>query len=288
MIGTALIQELMEDHAFSLHVLSRSAGTYMGVKKYSWDPSSGRIDPEALRGADYIINLAGAGIADQRWTPRRKKVILESRTMSGKLLADAIKQAQAKPKLIINASAIGFYGGDRGEEQLDEHSTPGEDFLAEVTTAWENATEFNGLPNVHLRIGVVLANEGGALPKLMGPIRFGIGSPLGNGKQWMSWIHIHDLVRLIIWCMDNKKTGIFNAVAKDPVRNKDLSGLAAKIAGKPFFMPNVPSFALKLVFGEMASTILGSTYVVPQRLIHENFDYVYPTLTKALENLIKK
>jgi hypothetical protein len=270
--------------------LSRRKSEATQVKVYLWDLEKGYVAEEAIRQADCIIHLAGAGVADQRWTSSRKQEILESRTRSSQLLYEYLQRTPHRVKAFLSASAIGIYGADRGEELLTETSSLGNDFLAEVTKAWEGAVQpvaGLGIRTVLLRIGIVLSNKGGALSKMAQPIRLGAGSPLGSGKQWISWIHVDDLCRLFLYCLENPDLqGPYNAVAPEPATNEALTKQIAEVLGKPLFMPNVPAFALKLALGEMATTVLGSAKVSSQKITRAGFTYQFPNLAPSLRDLM--
>ncbi len=270
--------------------LSRRQAEGTRVKAYQWDPEKGYLAEEAIREADCIIHLAGAGVADERWTTRRKKEILESRTRSSRLLYEGLQRTPNRVKTLLSASAIGIYGADRGEELLTENASPGNDFLAEVTKAWEGAVQpvaGLGIRTVLLRIGIVLSDKGGALVKMAQPVRLGAGSPLGSGKQWVSWIHVDDLCRLFLYCLENPDIqGPYNAVAPEPATNEVLTKQIAEVLGKPLFMPNVPAFALKLAVGEMAAAVLGSARVSSQKITRAGFTYQFPGLVPALRDLL--
>ncbi len=289
LIGSRLTEMLLEK-GYEVAYLSRGQAEATRVKAYRWDLEKGYLDEEAIRAADCIIHLAGAGVADERWTTRRKKEILESRTRSSRLLYEGLQRTPNGVKTFLSASAIGIYGGDRGEELLTETSAPGNDFLAEVTKAWEGAVQpvaGLGIRTVLLRIGIVLSDKGGALVKMAQPVRLGAGSPLGSGKQWVSWIHVDDLCRLFLYCLENPHVqGPYNAVAPEPATNEELTKQIAEVLGKPLFMPNVPAFALKLAVGEMAATVLGSAKVSSQKITQAGFTYGFPGLVPALRDLL--
>jgi len=291
MLGSRLTKMLL-DKGYSVSHLSRSAGSKSSVTTYVWDIQKQEIDPEAVKNADHIIHLAGAGVADKRWTEQRKKVILSSRTESTKLLHNALSQlGEHKVKSFVSASAIGIYGSDTGGAEVYESSPKGDDFLAEVVKKWEASVDEVKRLNIRtskLRIGVVLSREGGALPKIVQPVKMGVGSPLGSGQQFMSWIHIDDLCRMFIYALENEDIeGVYNAVAPRPVTNEKLTQSAAKILHKPLFMPNVPAFAIKLAFGEMASIVLGGNRVSGKKIANKGFDFQYKSIEPALQDLLK-
>lgn len=292
MIGKRLTQLLLEK-GYKVAYLSRKQESIPNVTVYRWDIDKNWIDDKALANADYIIHLAGAGIADARWTDKRRKEIINSRTKTIELIARELQGRPYKVKAFVSASAIGFYGSDTGNTQLTEQTPSGSDFLAHVTRHWENSAELIdniGIRTTKLRIGVVLSNEGGALPKISMPIRWGIGAPIGNGKQWMSWIHLDDLCRLFIAALENNKWhGVYNAVAPTPVTNTELTRQIANVLKRPLWLPAIPAFALRLVYGEMANVVLGGNYVVNHRIRTEtDFTYEFENLQSALQDLTEK
>ena len=262
------------------------------IKTYYWDIEQGIIEEEALLKADYLIHLAGAGIADENWSDARKKEIIESRTKSIGLITDKLKTIPHHIKSFVSASGIGFYGADTGDERISEQHTAGMDFVTDCCIQWEAAADeiqSLGIRTVILRTGIVLSEKGGALPKLTQPVRWGVGAALGTGKQWQSWIHLDDLCELYLKSlMDERMKGFYNAVAPNPVTNYDLTKLSAEVLKRPFWFPNVPAFALKLVFGEMADIVLGGNYILNKRITLEtDFSYQYMEVKGALKDLLK-
>ena len=291
LVGKRLTQLLLKK-GYQISYLSRSKQNIDQVKVYQWNIKENQLDEEALQNADYIIHLAGAGVADKSWTRERKKVILESRTESTNLLFNYLKKLNLKPQAFISASAIGYYGLNTEEILLSEDCPPGKDFLADVTFKWEKSVEqiaTLGIRTTKLRIGIVLSNQGGALSKIIQPIHFGAGAALGSGQQYMSWIHINDLCRMFIYALENDTiSGIYNAVAAKPVTNAEFTNLAAKILHRPLLLPNVPAFALKVMLGEMAGIVLGGNKVSNQKILDAGFTLNYELLQDALEDLLKK
>lgn len=289
-VGQRLTQLLLQQ-GYRVSFLSRSSQSIPNVKVYEWDVKKGQLDPQALAGTDHIIHLAGAGVAEKRWTEQRKKEILDSRTLSTELLASHLRRAPQGIKSFIAASAIGYYGEDTGDQRLTETSPLGNGFLAQVVQAWEAAEDKVadlGIRTVKMRIGVVLSMAGGALPELARPIRFGVGAPLGSGRQYISWIHIDDLCRLFIQAMKEESwQGVYNAVAPTPVTNETFTRLTGEALKKPLILPRIPAFAIRLVFGELASTVLGGNYVLNKRIAEEtSFQYFFSALPPALDNLL--
>jgi uncharacterized protein (TIGR01777 family) len=255
----------------------------------SWDPEAGRIDAPRLEGLDAVVHLAGESIAAGRWTPARKARILGSRVRGTQLLAAALARLERPPAILACASAIGYYG-DRGEEVLREDSAPGRGFLAEVTVAWEAAAEparQRGLRVVHLRTGIVLSTQGGALAQMLPPFRMGVGGPLGSGRQWMSWITLEDLVQVFERVLTTPGLqGAVNAVSPHPVRNREFTSALGHVLSRPAFLP-VPAFAVRLLFGEMGQELLlSSARVEPARLASVSHTFQHPDLEPALRQVL--
>ncbi|AQG80850.1 TIGR01777 family oxidoreductase [Spirosoma montaniterrae] len=291
-IGRRLTELLLQD-GYQVSYLSRTLKPIANVTVYQWDVPKGQLNPQAIQTADHIIHLAGAGIADERWTDARKNEILKSRTQSTELLAQALVKNTHSVKSFIASSAIGYYGGDTADRPLTETSPAGNDFLAQVTRAWERSEDLVaalGIRTVKLRTGVVLTMAGGALPKLAQPVRLGAGAPIGSGQQYISWIHLDDLCRLYIEAIKNESwQGVYNAVAPTPVTNETLTRAIAKTLGRPMLLPNIPGFVIKLMFGELAVTVLGGNYVLNKRIAEEtNFRYSFGDLDRALEEELQE
>lgn len=254
-----------------------------------WDPEKAILDIQSLEELDAIINLTGENIADTRWTEAKKKKILESRVISTRLLCHAVSVLQKPPKIFINASAVGYYG-NRGEEWLQENSASGSTFLAEVCRSWETSADrakIKGVRVVKLRIGTVLSPKGGALAMMLPFFRWGLGGALGSGKQYMSWIAIDDLLSIIRFTLANSSCeDVINAVSPNPITNTEFTKALANILRKPALF-SIPPFMLKLVYGEMADELLlSSVKVQPKRLLEYGYEFLYPTIDKALKHLI--
>ncbi len=291
LVGTRLTQ-LLQEKGYTVTHLSRSVSGDEKVKTYQWNIEKKEIDPEALIGVDYIIHLAGAGIADKRWTDRRKELILKSRTESTKLLQDSIaKLGNHTIKAFVSASAVGYYGIDTGGAWMNEDSPSGDGFAAEVTRHWEAAVdEINqlNLRVVKIRIGIVLSEKGGALVKIMQPIKLGVGAPLGRGGQYMSWVHLDDLCRLFMFTLEqNGMQGVYNGVAPNPATNHELTKKTADVLNKPLFLPNVPAFVLKLLLGEMAQVVTGGNRVSSKKTEEAGFEFKHTELRPALGDLLR-
>ena len=291
LIGKRLSILLREKRYNVLH-LSRKENLNAEFPAYGWDLEQGEVNIDALQQADYIINLAGAGIADKRWTPARKKHIIESRVKGNQLIANTLKEIGKKPKAIIAGAAIGYYG-DRGEEELDENTAPsGKGFLSTSCIAWEESiTTIKDYTErlVAIRIGIVLALQGGALPKMAQPLSFGFAPYFGNGRQWYSWIHIDDICRIFIAAIENENiNGVYNGVAPQPERNRDfMRKLAAAMQKKVLLIP-VYAPALRFPLGEMADTVLAGSKVSARKIVQTGFQFDYPELEIAVRNLYKK
>jgi uncharacterized protein len=289
-IGPRLI-EFLRQAGFGVSVLSRTPRSLPNATVYTWDIPAGKIDPKAIQTADHIIHLAGAGIADERWTADRKREILDSRTHSTELIAKTLREIDHRVQTFVCSSAIGYYGGDTGTRPMTETSAPGTDFLATVTKAWEASADqvaALGIRTVKLRTGVVLTMAGGALPKLVQPIRLNAGAPIASGQQYISWIHLDDLCRMYVQAIQNPVwQGVYNAVAPHPATNEYLTRQIAEVLDKTILLPSIPAFVIRLMFGELAITVLGGSLVVNKRIQDEtDFEYLYPSVKKTLVNLL--
>jgi uncharacterized protein (TIGR01777 family) len=254
----------------------------------SWNPP-GALDPALVRGADAIVHLAGEGVAGGRWTPKRKQAIRVSRVASTRALARAVRALPIaeRPRTVVSASAVGIYG-DRSDAVVDEQSPPGEGFLAEVCRSWERqvlALETMGIRTVAVRVGIVLGRDGGALARMLLPFRLGAGGRLGSGKQWMSWIHIDDVVALFAHVLENQNArGPINGVAPHPVTNETFARELGRALGRPALLP-APAFALRALLGEMSTMLLGGHRVLPRAAQHLGFVFRFPELSAALVDL---
>jgi len=286
LISSRLAQMLIEN-GNTVRYLSRSKSNQL-TDVFNWNLKSNSMEDGALNEVDAIVHLAGANVAEKRWSTERKKTILDSRVKSSELLFNKLQEKNHDVKIIVAASAVGYYGMDTGDELMDEESSAGNDFLADVVKHWEKATsEFRtlGIKTTQLRIGVVLDQSGGALGKMATPIKLGIGSPLGTGSQWMSWIHIDDLCQMIIYAIENQLNEVYNAVSPHPDSNKYLTRTLAKTLKRPCFLPNVPSFILKLIFGEMAQMILGGNKASSVKIEKHGFEFKFKSLEEALKDI---
>lgn len=279
LIGSALVGQLKSEGHTVQKLVRRPTTTSDEV---AWDPIAGTVDLAALQGVDAIIHLAGAGVGDKRWTNKYRATILNSRLNGTTTIANAVNAL--KPSVFISASAIGFYG-ETGNRAVVETDRGGDDFLAVVCREWENATDsVQGVRTVKLRTGLVLDPTGGALGRILPIFRLGLGGKLGSGKQWWSWITLHDEVKAIIHCLNHDISGPVNLVSPNPVTNQEFTGTLARALHRPALFP-VPGFALKIVIGGFASGILGSQKVLPKVLLDSGFTFDYPHLTNALAAL---
>lgn len=293
--GTGLVgarlSEILRGRGYNVNHLSRRQNLQSNFPAYAWDIKKGIIDENAFVEADFIINLAGAGIADQRWTAARKKLIIESRTQSTALLTRYLKEKKHKVKAYLSASAMGFYG-NRADEIMTEDSAAGNGFLVESTIEWEKYVNHIADLNIRttaFRIGIVLSLKGGALEKMLIPFWFRLGVYFGNGQQWYSWIHIEDVCNMFVWAIENEKVrGIYNAVSPNPLTNYDFTKAISTAKGGGYLMLPAPVFALRFGMGEMADVVLNSTRVSSQKVENQGFRFKFPEIVSALKDLFKQ
>lgn len=293
--GTGLVgshlSKMLKEEGFKVSLLSRTAGIKNGIKAYYWNIKNQAIDAESIAQADVIVHLAGAGIADKRWTKSRKQAIINSRTQSTQLLINTLKNTSNSVKTFIGASAIGYYGNQTGYQALAEDTpSPNNDFLSQSTTLWEQSyqpiIDNPSIRFVGTRIGIVLSTKGGALPKTDLPVKLGAATYFGNGKMIYSWIHITDLCRAIIHAIKNNDlNGFYNAVAPNPVSNKDFVEGIAKALDKFTIPIPTPEFALRFALGEMADVVLSNSNVSSSKIMNTGFIFKHPKLVPALEHL---
>jgi len=298
MIGQAITKALVEKN-YSVIILRRDPSAHkpanQNVSYAKWDLDKQFVDTEAIKRSDCIIHLAGANVGEKRWTDKRKKEIIDSRVRSSELMVKALSENSNPVRTVVSASAIGWYGPDQGanHKEFTENDPAYSDFLGATCVQWERSIEPVTQQNkrlVKLRTGIVLSNEAGAYPEFKKPLRFGIAAILGGGKQVISWIHIDDLVRSYIYAIENENMmGAYNAVAPFPVTNKHLTLELAKTVNKSFYIPmQAPSFALKLVLGEMSVEVLKSATVSCKKLQAERFTFLYPHIEAAIRQLESK
>ena len=280
LIGTSIVGHLKSEGHTVQKLVRRKT---VAPDEISWDPQAGTVDLAALDGVDAVIHLAGAGVGDKRWSSKYKSEILNSRLLGTTTIANAV--AAIKPKVFISASAMGWYG-ETGNRAVTEKDRAGDDFLAAVCHEWENAADLAGdVRTVKLRTGLVLDPTGGALGRMIPLFRFGIGGRLGSGKQWWSWITLHDVIRAVTFALENPIAGPINLTAPNPVTNQEFTAALARALHRPAVFP-VPAIALKIAFGGFASEMLGSKKVIPEALMEAGFTFDYPHIGAALAVLV--
>lgn len=298
LIGRALVNNLA-DGGYEVIVLSRSPGRVSGlpagVRAVGWDVRSADGWGELADGALAIVNLAAENLAGQsffpsRWTTERKQQIVQSRLEAGRAVVEAVEKAAQKPKVVIQASAIGYYGTSE-DQTFTEDSPPGDDFPAQVCQQWEASTKpvaEMDVRHVIIRTGLVLSTKDSSLPRVMLPYRLFVGGPFGNGRQWWSWIHLNDQVRAIRFLIEQEAAaGPFNLTAPNPVQNRDFGRTLGKVMKRPHYLP-VPAFAMRVAFGEVADIVLQGQRVIPERLQQMGFHFEYPQLEVALRDTIQQ
>ncbi len=287
LIGTAL-QKSFAEKGCEMLLASRKEPT--DAQHIQWNVENGFAEPEKLEGIDAVVHLAGESVSGLRWTDEKKKAIRDSRVLGTRGVVDAISKLKDKPKVFIAASAIGFYG-ERGDEEVTESSAAGDNFLAEVSKAWEaesRRAEDAGIRTVLLRTGIVLSKDGGALATMLTPFKLGVGGVVGSGKQWMSWISLDDHIAAINYAIENENLrGAVNAVSPNPVTNEEFTKTLGEVLYRPTFLP-LPEFAVSMIFGEMGDALLlASTKVLPKRLEDAGFEFRYSELKAALEHAVE-
>jgi uncharacterized protein len=289
MIGRALVRAL-RNRGDDVAVLSRDgqrASRQLGVKAYSWQPKDGPPPAEALEGREGVINLLGEPIA-QRWTDSARQRIFESRELGTRNLVAGLRESGPRMRVLVSQSGVGWYG-PHGDERLDESAPSGDDFEAQVVVAWEREAERAedlGLRVVRTRTGVVLSDSGGALEKMLPPFKLGVGGPVAGGRQYLSWVHLDDVVGALLLCLDNEEaSGPINLTAPEPVTNAELSKALGKVLHRPAFMP-VPAFAVKLLYGEMSSIVTTGKRVIPKRLTELGYEFRHTDVEEALREAV--
>lgn len=292
LVGKEIVK-ILQEKAISIHFLTTSpkkVSSNNNVKGFYWNPKTGEIDVNCFQGVDAIIHLAGATIA-KRWTNAYKQEIVESRIMSSNLLFQTLKNHPNQVKQIISASAIGIYPSSYDTVYNEDFTNFEDSFLSNVVVKWEdsvNSFSRLGCTVCKLRIGLVLSNKGGVLPNITRPVRFGLGSIFGSGKQWQSWIHCKDLAMLFVYALENQWSGVYNAVAPNPVTHREFMFAVARLLKKPLFVPNTPKFILQFLLGEMHVLLLDSQKVTATKAQLAGFQFQFPTLEKALSKLLAK
>ncbi|MFN8078850.1 MAG: TIGR01777 family oxidoreductase [Kineosporiaceae bacterium] len=289
LMGTHLVARLAAEGHQAVRLVRRAART---PDEITWDPDAGGLPSEALAGMDGVVNLAGAGVGDKRWTDAYKRVLVTSRVNTTNVLVDAMLALDTPPPVLINASAQGFYG-DRGEELLTETSAPGEGFLTELVLAWEEAARraeagsSGAIRVATLRSGLVMAPSGGAFGRLLPLCRLGLGGPLGSGRQWWSWITLADQVSAILHLLQHDVSGPVNMCAPEPARQSEVVAAIGRALHRPTLLP-APAFALRTVLGEFSSEVLGSTRMAPEVLQRSGFAFAHPDLDTAIRWLLTR
>lgn len=292
--GTGLlgktISEILLKNGHTIVWLSREAGNYKGITKFKWDLSKNYIDEKAFEGVESIIHLAGAPIADKRWTDSYKKEIIDSRVKSSELLFNYISKNDYPVKTFIGGSAMGFYGSGISEKIFTEEDPAGFDFLAETCVLWEKSYEpfiEKGLRTVIIRTGVVLSKHEGAYAKMAPAFKFGLGAAVASGKQYFPWIHINDIANMFVYALQNQKIqGIYNGVSSEFINNKDFSRQLAVSFNRPFFMPNIPGLLLKTAMGEGAIMLTGGVKISNKKIKETGFKFEFETAKEALQSLV--
>ena len=290
LVGTELVKQCLAKN-YTVHYLTTNTSkivTQENYKGFYWNPATSEIDAACLNGMNAIINLAGASIS-KRWTKRYKKEIVESRIDSIQTLHKLLSENEHLVTQFCSASAMGIYPSSFAKKYNEAETNINQGFLGQVVKAWEAETDKFNLLDISvskIRIGIVLANEGGALEAMTKPIRKGFGAAIGNGKQWQSWIHIKDLARLFLHIIENNLKGIYNGVASNPVTNNELTKEIANSLNKSIFLPNVPEFVIKLILGEMAAITLESQYLKNDKIKNTGFTFEFETIQKTLVNVI--
>ncbi len=291
LIGTRVTQ-LCQEKGIKVNYLTTTKDKIESKPDYKgfyWNPEKDEIDPEAFKGVSAIINLVGENIA-KRWTQEQKDKIISSRVDTAALLYKTLQNNNHHITHFISASAIGIYPSSLEKLYTEENEAVDDSFVGEVVVQWEEvADNFSdlGMDVAKIRVGLVLAREGGLLEKLKEPLNFNVGSPLGSGNQWQSWIHINDVAGIFVHTLENKLEGTFNAVAPNPVTNKELINEVASKMGKSVWLPNVPAFALKAVLGEMSRLVLSSQLVSSDKIEQTGYRFEYTNLAKALEDTMQ-
>ncbi|MCU7613848.1 TIGR01777 family oxidoreductase [Chryseobacterium sp. GMJ5] len=291
--GGAVAKELAKkiEKEYTIRFLTRKK---KHENEYEWNIKEGTIDENAFENVSHIIHLAGANISEKRWTDERKKELISSRVDSAKLILNTLKKKNICLKSFISASGINFYGTKTSEKIFKEDDSPGDDFLSEVVILWEKSadefkTEHLAERAVKIRTAIVLAEKEGALPKMAAPVKMGIGSPIGSGKQYMPWIHIRDICSIYEFALKNHEMdGAFNASSPQHTTNEHLTKLMAEVLKKPYFMPNVPAFVLKMIFGELANALLEGSRASAEKILSTGFQFEFPDLKTALKDLLMK
>jgi hypothetical protein len=290
LIGSRLAQKL-KLKGYDVALIGRFKQSIPGFTTFTWDLDKGEIEQGALEKCDYIVHLAGANVSDKRWGKKRKQLIINSRVKPIKLLFEKTKSLDKHLRAFITSSAIGYYGSTTSDKIFTETDPPAHDFLAETCQLWEGAADnFKaiGIRTVKIRSGVALSPDGGVLTKMLAPVEIGLGSAIGDGKQYMPWVHIDDLCDIYIKAIENQKIeGAYNAVAPDHKTNEEFTRTMAHLLNEPFWFPNTPVFFMKLIFGEMASIMINGSRVSSEKMMATGFHFKFPELENALKDVLK-
>jgi uncharacterized protein len=291
LIGSYLSKRLLE-RGYEVALLGRTKKKGISLPTYTWDYVNNKIDVEAINTADFIIHLAGENIGEKRWTTKRRQQIIDSRVLSGELLFNSLIEQNKKLKTFITASAVGYYGTVTSDKIFVENDNHFSDFIGNTCNAWEQTADkfqLTGIRTVKLRTGIVLTKERGALAKMIGPLKFGIGPILGNGKQYLPWIHIDDLCGIYIKAIEDiEMKGAYNAVAPEHISYKLFMKQLAILSQKPFLIINIPSFLIKIMFGKMSEILLNGSRVSSSKLVNAGYEYKFPSIKNALADLLTK
>ena len=289
LVGRHLCKKL-KDKGYAVGFLSRASRQDMDIPTYAWDIESNEIEKEAIETADYIIHLAGANIGSRRWTNKRRQIIIDSRVKTGQLIFDKIKDNKNKLKAFISASAIGYYGAITTDKIFTETDPPSNDFLGKICQQWEQTAdnfERLGIRTVKIRTAIVLTKQGGALARMITPVKLRIDPTLGRGNQFLPWIHIDDLCGIYIKAIeDTQMNGAYNAASPDHTTNRDFAKTLARVLNKHFWFPNIPSFLLKLIFGKMSEILLNGSRVSSEKIIKAGYKFKFTNLESSLVDLL--
>lgn len=287
----ANLKRLLENNNYEVRTLSRNLDDSENSSLFYWDPKFGELDIAALKDVSYIIQLSGANIVEKRWTQKRKQELIDSRIESTNLLYSKVVEHKIPLKAFIVSAAIGFYGSETNDHICVETDTVGKDFLASICQSWETASfkfKESNIRTVVFRTSIVLSPRGGALQKIITPIRFGFGAAFGSGKQILPWIHIEDICNLFLYAIKNEKiSGIYNAAAPSVITNKEMITKCAAILKKPYWLPNIPGFLFSILLGELALVLLNGNIVSPKKILDTGFQFKYNNIDEALNHLIK-
>ena len=289
LVGSSLINVLLGMN-YDVAILTRNPSSNLNINQYFWDPSKFLIDEDALIDIDCIVHLAGTNISDNRWTKKQKQIIYSSRVESAEFLYQKIKELDIPLKSFVSSSAVGCYGTTTSDQIYTEQDHNADDYLGQLCTQWEaKADQFInlGCKVSKVRTGIVLSSKGGALPKMMFPINWCLGAALGSGKQFVPWIHIDDLCAIYTNLINETiPSGVYNGVAPETITNSELTRIMAEVINKPLWFPNIPSWVLKIIFGEMSSILTNGSRISSKKLIQSGFNFKYLSIRSAINNLI--